>query len=87
MKNKKLIPIVLLSTLMLTACSNDVVAKPSDYDNPLVVNTGSDKLSSDVANNITSIIYDAMTTEHSQKMFSMKSYYKSLIPFMVIMKH
>ena len=60
MKNKKLIPIVLLSALMLTACSNDVVAKPSDYDNPLVVNAGSDKLSSDVANNITSIIYDAM---------------------------
>lgn len=60
MKNKKLIPIVLLSALMLTACSNDIVAKPSDYDNPLVVNTGSDKLSSDAANNITSIIYDAM---------------------------
>ena len=60
MKNKKLIPIVLLSTLMLSACSNDIIAKPTDYDNPLVVNTGSDKLNSDVANNITSIIYDAM---------------------------
>ena len=45
---------------MLSACSNDIIAKPTDYDNPLVVNTGSDKLNSDVANNITSIIYDAM---------------------------
>ena len=60
MKNKKLIPIVLLSTLMLSACSSDIMAKPSDYENPLVTNKDSDVLNPDVPNNITSIIEDAM---------------------------
>ncbi len=60
MKNKKLIALLALPLLMLSACSNDVQAKPTDYDDNLVVNTGSDKLASDVYNNIKSIIYDAM---------------------------
>lgn len=60
MKNKKLIPIVLLSTLMLSACSSDIMAKPSDYDSPLITDKGSDVLNPDVPNNITSIIEDAM---------------------------
>lgn len=59
MKNKNLIPVFLLSALMLTAC-NEVMAKPVDYDNPLIVDTGTDTLASGVPNNIMSIIYDAI---------------------------
>lgn len=44
---------------MLTGCS-DIEAKPVDYDNPLVVDTGTDALASGVPNNVMSIIYDAI---------------------------
>ena len=35
--NKKLVPIFLLSALMLSACSNEIIAKPTNYDDPLIV--------------------------------------------------
>jgi hypothetical protein len=60
MANKKLIPIFLLSALMLTACSNEIIAKPGDYNSPLVVDAGTDSLASGVPNNAMSVIYDAI---------------------------
>lgn len=46
--------------MMLTACSNEIIAKPTDYDNPLVVDSGADTLGSGVANNAMNVIYDAI---------------------------
>lgn len=60
MKNKKFVPLFLLSAMMLTACSNEIIAKPGDYDNPLVVDAGTDALASGVANNAMNVIYDAI---------------------------
>lgn len=58
MKNKFL-PLLLLTTFALGGCANEIHTWPSDYDDPLVVDAGTDKLNSDVANNIAKIIYDA----------------------------
>lgn len=58
--NKKLVPIFLLSALMLSACSNEIIAKPTNYDNPLVVDAGTAALASGVPNNSMSVIYDAI---------------------------
>ena len=60
MKNKKFVPLFLLSAMMLTACSNEIIAKPGDYDNPLVVDAGTDALASGVANNAMNVIHDAI---------------------------
>lgn len=55
----KMLPLLLLSTFLLGACSNEIHTRPSDYDNPLVVDKGADSLGTDVSNNIAKIIYDA----------------------------
>ena len=60
MKNKKFVPLFLLSAMMLTACSNEIMAKPIDYDKPLVVDAGTETLASGVANNAMNVIYDAI---------------------------
>ena len=46
--------------MMLTACSNEIMAKPIDYDKPLVVDAGTETLASGVANNAMNVIYDAI---------------------------
>lgn len=58
--NKKLVPIFLLSALMLSACSNEIIAKPANYDDPLVVDAGTTTLASGVPNNSMDVIYDAI---------------------------
>ena len=58
--NRKFIPVLMLPALMLAACSSEVVSKPTDYEDKLVVDAGQSTLGSDAYNNIKSIIYDAM---------------------------
>ncbi len=58
--NKKLVPIFLLSALMLSACSNEIIAKPTNYDDPLIVDAGTTTLASGVPNNSMNVIYDAI---------------------------
>ena len=42
-KFKRILAIALLATFGLTACDNEVQAKPSDYKNPLVTLTESEE--------------------------------------------
>lgn len=53
---KKFLAVALLSTMGLVACSNEVHAKPSDHDNPLITFT---EEGDEVYNNLVSIIEDA----------------------------
>ncbi len=55
-KFKRVLAVALLSTMGLVACSNDVQAKPSNYDDPLIAFTEEDD---EVYNNLVSIIDDA----------------------------
>ena len=58
MLNKKFIPLVLISLLGLTACDDEVVAKPTGYDDDKIMTvTGS---SEEIYNNMMSIIYDGI---------------------------
>ena len=52
---KKVLAVALLSTMGLIACSNEVQAKPSNYDEDLIAFTEGDE----VYNNLVSIIQDA----------------------------
>lgn len=53
---KKVLAVALLSTMGLIACSKDVQAKPSNYDDPLITFT---EEGDEVYNNLVSIIEDA----------------------------
>ncbi len=53
---KKVLAVALLSTMGLIACSKDIQAKPSDYENPLITFT---EEGDEVYNNLVSIIEDA----------------------------
>ena len=53
---KKVLAVALLSTMGLIACSNEVQAKPSNYDEPLITFT---EEGDEVYNNLVSIIDDA----------------------------
>lgn len=58
MANKKLSKVyilALLATVGLTACNKEVIAKPTDYDNPIIEVEGSD-----IYNNIMNIVYDGI---------------------------
>ena len=54
---KKVLAVALLSTMGLIACSKDVHAKPSNYDEPLI--TFTEEGDDEVYNNLVSIIDDA----------------------------
>ncbi len=58
MLNKKLIPLVLVSLLGLTACDDEVVAKPTGYDSDKIMTV--EGYSEDIYNNMMSIIYDGI---------------------------
>lgn len=53
-KSKKLCVLSLLALLGLTACSNEIIAKPSNYDSKIL------ETSEEIYNNKMSIIYDAI---------------------------
>lgn len=53
---KKLLAVSLLSVIGLTACSNDIQAKPKDYDDPLITLTDAND---EIYHNLISIIEDA----------------------------
>ena len=53
---KKVLAVALLSTMGLIACSNDIQAKPSNYNDPLITFT---EEGDEVYNNLVSIIEDA----------------------------
>lgn len=57
-KLSKFIVLSLLSVVGLTACSNEVVAKPTDYDNKII--TDGIKDSEKIDSNIISTVYDAL---------------------------
>lgn len=56
-KFTKFAALAVLATVGLTACSKEIVAKPADYEEPLVTVEGYDE---DIYNNVVSIVYDAM---------------------------
>ena len=58
-KNKfsKILVLSILGTLGLTSCSNEIQAKPTDYDDPLITVTGYDE---EIYNNVLNIVYDAI---------------------------
>ena len=51
---KKYVALAALSVVALVACNNDIVAKPTDYDDPIVDVTGAD----DIVNNVMKQVYD-----------------------------
>ena len=53
---KKVLAVALLSTMGLIACSKDIQAKPSNYNEPLITFT---EEGDEVYNNLVSIIEDA----------------------------
>ena len=53
----KFAALALLATIGLTSCSNDIVAKPDNYEDDLVTIEGYDE---EIYNNVTSIVYDAL---------------------------
>ena len=55
-KFKKYIALAALSMVALVACNNDIVAKPTDYNDPIVDVTGAD----DIVNNIMKKVYDTI---------------------------
>lgn len=59
MKNK-FIPLLLAPALLLASCSSEVLSKPTDNDNPLIVGSDGSPLTQEIYNNIKSIVYDAM---------------------------
>ena len=58
MSNKKLIPVVLISLLGLTACNDEVVAKPTGYDSDKIMTV--EGSTDEIYHNMMSIIYDGI---------------------------
>lgn len=56
-KFKKIAALALLTTIGLTACDSEVIAKPSDYDDPIVTIEGYEE---EIYNNVLSIVYDSI---------------------------
>lgn len=54
---KKFAALAVLATLGLTACNSEIVAKPTDYDDPIVTIDGYDE---EIYNNVLSVVYDAI---------------------------
>ena len=54
---KKFAALAVLATLGLTACNNEIIAKPTDYEDPIVTIEGYDE---EIYNNVLSVVYDAI---------------------------
>ena len=54
---KKFAALAVLATLGLTACNSEIVAKPTDYEDPIVTIDGYDE---EIYNNVLSVVYDAI---------------------------
>ena len=54
---KKFAALAVLATLGLTACNSEIVAKPTDYEEPIVTIDGYDE---EIYNNVLSVVYDAI---------------------------
>ena len=59
MKNKILALMPLIALMGLTACGSDVVAKPVNYEDPIVTFNGSKEQSLEVYHNVSKIVEDA----------------------------
>lgn len=56
-KLTKFLALAVLATIGLTSCSDDIIAKPSDYDDKIVT------FEEEVYNNVKNIVYDAIREE------------------------